>query len=217
MTPLLTYLTGFGLAGGAGTRASIAVIVLGLFHHTPYFELSAEWRWIASPAVLAVLAVLVVVEWAVDAHPELGRVADLAGYLPKIVAGFLVFAAATGTVDESLMELARSGLLGGGTAAGVHWVRNRFRRPLRDHLEELHESVGKAASLGEVGVATAVSAASIVVPTVALAILALALAGSAWLGRRLEGRRRPCVHCGEPIRPRALVCKRCGREQRRAA
>jgi len=51
---IVSYLTAFGLATGAGTKATIPVIALGLFHHTRYFELSPRWEWIASPPVPAV-------------------------------------------------------------------------------------------------------------------------------------------------------------------
>ena len=44
---------------------------------------------------------------------------------------------------------------GGGTAAGVHWLRNQVRRPFRDLAEDAHESVGRFASLGEAGASAA--------------------------------------------------------------
>jgi len=45
-------------------------------------------------------------------------------------------------------------------------------------------------------------------------VLALALVGgSVAVARKAEGRRVPCAHCGEPMRPGALVCVHCKREQ----
>ena len=47
MTNVLEYLTAFGVAGGAGAKAFVPVFLLGLLHHTKYFELSAAFRWMA--------------------------------------------------------------------------------------------------------------------------------------------------------------------------
>ncbi len=213
MAPLMSYMAAFGLATGAGAKAFIPLFALGAFHYTSLFELSERWQWIADPVVMAVFAVLIVVEIVVDAHPELGRFADLAAYLPKFVAGFIAFAAATGEVDGSLVSLGASGVLGGGTASGVHWLRNQIRRPFRDAAEHLHDAVGKTASLAEAGTSVTVSGAALVAPPLAL-VAALVLAAAALaVTRRVDRRRVPCVHCASPIRPGAAVCVHCGRMQ----
>jgi len=219
MSELMTYLTGFSLAAGAGAKACIPVLALGAFHYTPYFELSERFAWIASPPVMAVLTILVIAELVVDASPELGRYSDTVAYLPKLAAGFIAFAAATGSVDSSLTELAASGLLGGGTAAGMHWLRNRVRRPFRDYTEDLHEGAGKLASLGEAGVASAMAGTGLLVPPVALVLLMLLTGTALAVALALDRRRVACIHpdCGQPIRPGALVCRHCLREQSAAA
>ena len=83
MTEIMTYLSAFGLASGAGAKAFIPVLMLGGLHYTRYFELSEKFSWIADPAVMTILAVLVVLEVVVDAHPDLGQFADEVAYLPK--------------------------------------------------------------------------------------------------------------------------------------
>jgi hypothetical protein len=216
MTPLMTYLAGFGLAGGAGAKAFIPVLLLGAFHYTPYFELSARFQWIADPMVMAVLGLMVLLEIVVDAHPELGGYADTVSYLPKLVAGFILCAAMVGTIDDDLTALATSGVLGGGTAAGVHWLRNQVRRPLRIGVEDLHEGVGKLASVSEAGASAAVAGTALVAPPLALLLLASMAAMALVLARAAAGRRSPCVHCGEPIRPGAMVCIHCGGDQENA-
>jgi hypothetical protein len=218
MSPLMTYLTGFGLASGAGAKACIPVLALGAFHYTPYFELSDRWVWIASPPVMVVLAVMVIAEIVVDSDPDLGRFSDTVSYLPKLAAGFIAFAAATGNVDSSLLELSASGLLGAGTAGAVHWLRNLIRRPFRDIAEDVHEGVGKLASLGEAGVSTAAAGSAIVAPPLALVMMSGVLVGTACIGAVVQRRRVACVHpdCAQPIRPGALVCRHCGRDQRPA-
>lgn len=213
METLMTYMAAFGLATGAGAKAFIPILALGAFHYTPYFELTGRFAWIADPLVMGIIGVLVVLEIAVDAHPDLGRFSDFVSYLPKIVAGFIGFAAVTGTLDPDVAQLGASGVLGGGTAAGIHWLRNKVRQPFREFAEDTHESAGKVASLSEAGASAALSGSAMVVPPVSMALAFAFVGGSVYVARRTEARRIECVHCGEPIRPGALVCVHCKREQ----
>ncbi len=138
---------------------------------------------------MGIIGVLVVLEIVVDSHPDLGRFSDVVSYLPKIVAGFIGFAAVTGRLDPDVAQLGASGVLGGGTAAGVHWLRNKVRQPFRDFAEDTHESVGKLASLSEAGASAALSGSALMVPPVSM-VLALALVGgSVVVARRSEARR----------------------------
>lgn len=212
MGELMGWMTGFGLAAGAGGKAFIPLLALGAFHYTPYFELSDRFAWIASPAVMVVLGVLVLVEILVDSIPELGQYSDTIAYFPKIVAGFLAFAAATGTVDGDLGKLAVSGTLGGGSAAAVHWLRNKIRSPFRDVAETAHSGFGKIASLGEAGASTAFSAGAILVPPLTLVAVGLVGLGAFGFSRVFRPRRKECPNCGAPIFPEAIVCPSCRKE-----
>ncbi len=213
METLMTYMAAFGLATGAGAKAFIPILALGAFHYTPYFELTERFAWIADPVVMGIMGVLVVLEIVVDSHPDLGRFSDFVSYLPKIVAGFIGFAAVTGRLDPDLAQLSASGVLGGGTAAGVHWVRNKVRQPFRDFAEDTHESAGKLASLSEAGVSAALSGTAMVVPPLSMVLAFSIVGGSVFAARRSAGRRVPCRLCGQPIRAGALVCIHCKREQ----
>jgi hypothetical protein len=213
MESLMTYMAAFGLATGAGAKAFIPVLALGAFHYTPYFELTGRFAWVADPLVMGILGVLVVLEIVVDSHPDLGRFSDIVSYLPKMVAGFIAFAAVTGRLDPDVAQLGASGVLGGGTAAGVHWLRNKVRQPFRDFAEDAHEGAGKVASLSEAGASAALSGSAVVVPPISMALALVFVGGSAVVAQRAAGRRVPCVHCGEPIRPGALVCLHCKKEQ----
>jgi hypothetical protein len=213
METLMTYMAAFGLATGAGAKAFIPILALAGFHYTPYFELADRFAWIADPVVMTILGVLVVLEIVVDSHPDLGRFSDLVSYLPKIVAGFIGFAAVTGSLDPDVAQLGASGVLGGATAAGVHWIRNKVRQPFRDFAEDTHESAGKMASLSEAGASAALSGTAVVAPPLSMALALLTVGGSAAIAHRVARRRVPCAHCGEPIRPGALVCVHCKREQ----
>jgi hypothetical protein len=212
METLMTYMAAFGLATGAGAKAFIPILALGAFHYTPYFELTGRFAWIADPLVMGILGVLVVLEIVIDSHPDLGRFSDYVSYLPKIVAGFIGFAAITGQLDSDVAQLGASGVLGGGTAAGVHWLRNKVRQPFRDFAEDTHESAGKVASLSEAGASAALSGTAVVVPPLSMVLAFALVGGSVAVARKAEARRVPCAHCGEPIRPGALVCVHCKRD-----
>jgi hypothetical protein len=129
-----------------------------------------------------------------------------------VVAGFLGFAAVTGTVDDSLVQLGASGILGGGTAAGVHWLRNQVRSPFRDLAEDTHETAGKLASFGEAGASATLAGTALVAPPLSALLLVGFVAVSVVTVRAVDARREPCGQCGEPIRPGALVCPHCRAE-----
>jgi len=214
MGTIMGYLTAFGLAGGAGTKAFIPVFLLGLLHHTDYFNLAPQFEWIARPPVLVVLGVLIVLELWADAHPDISWLSDLTGYVSKWAAGFIAFAAATGQLDDSLVKLGASGVLGGTTAAGVHFVRNKIRKPFRE-MSATVESVGKVASLGEGGLSALTSLAAVLMPVLSLVILAGAVGGGLMLAYGWSGREKTCANpaCGKPIPVKAEVCAHCRAEQ----
>jgi hypothetical protein len=213
METLTTYMAAFGLATGAGAKAFIPILALGGFHYTPYFELSPRFQWISDPLVMTILGVLVVLEIVVDAHPDLGRFSDHVAYLPKIVAGFIGFAAVTGQLNDNIVQLGSSGVLGAGTAAGVHWLRNKARLPFRDFAEDTHETAGKFASLSEAGASASLAGTAVVAPPISAVLAAVLIGGSVLIAKKVDAHRVPCTHCGEPIRPGALVCVHCKTEQ----
>jgi ribosomal protein L40E len=215
MDSLLILCVAFGLASGAGGRACLAVLALGAFHHTAQFELAPSFAWIATPQVMAVLAVLGIVEILADAHPDVSELTELAAYLPKVVAGFLAFAATTGDVDSSLLQLGGSGLLGAMTAGTTHFLRNKVRASVRELAEATDEAVHKAASYAETGLFGALIGTTLAMP-VLVPILLLALAGlGTFVHRKLKNRRVDCLHpdCEARLPVGATVCATCKRDQ----
>ena len=212
---LLSYCTAFGLSAGAGSRAGIAGLALGLFHYTPYFELSETFAWLASPAVLVVLGLVAIVESLADAHPEMSQLADLANVLPKIAVGFIAFAAATGTVDTSLVELGASGLLGAGTAMATHVIRTKARNVIRGAADLTHDGLHKTASVVETGWTALLTSASFIIPIIIPALLIMGFVFGYLARKKVDQRRISCIHpeCGGKIRPGALVCMHCKQPQ----
>jgi len=210
---LLATSTAFGLSAGAGGRAGLPVLALGAFHYTPWFTLSPGMEWMAHPVVMAVVGVLAAAEVWVESDPDLSELADVVGLLPKVIAGFLAFAAATGTLDDGLMQLGASGLLGGATAGGVHLLRSKLREPVREAADASHPTVWKAYSHGEVASTGAVTALAFVAPVLAPVALVGGLGLGWWVRSRLADRTRPCVICADPVRAGARVCPHCGADQ----
>jgi hypothetical protein len=101
-------------------------------HYTPYFELGPTWLWLASPVVMSILGVLVLVEFLADRSPEFAELTEFAGWLPKAVVGFLLVAASMGELDGDLSSLVASGLLGAGIAVGTDRIRVGARKKTRE-------------------------------------------------------------------------------------
>ena len=171
--------------GGAGGRAALVVLGLGLFHYTEYFQLSDPYLWIASPPVLAVVGVLALVEILADMSPDFSELSDLAGYLPAAVAGFIALSAVTGGVDGSLLRLSLSGVLGGVTGVGIHWVRNKVSGAFRDASDVTVDGVHKTRSVGETALTAGVVGTSFVWPFLAMGILVAAVVFGLWASKKV--------------------------------
>jgi hypothetical protein len=212
MSDLLQYLTAFGLAAGAGSKATVPVLAIGLFHYSPWFELAPQWQWIASPPVLIILGGLFLLEMWADSHPELGGISDFAAYAPAAVAGFLAFASTIGEVDDNLMKLVISGILGSTTSTVVRVVRNRIRGSFRDSIEMASHHAGRAVTAGETGAAAVVSAAAIIAPVGGIFAVGVMGLMAWWLASIVRRPMRPCPAdgCGAEVHPDAVVCPQCG-------
>ncbi len=185
---ILALLTGFGLSAAAGSRACLVLVALGLFHHTSYFELSPEFVWIGSPVVICVACVLALVEIAADAHPEVSELVHVASYLPKIVVGFVALAGSTGTVDRNLLLFAASGVVGGGTAAAVHYVRHKVRGVVHDCAGCVADHASPKLSCAETAGMCGVTAGAIFVPVLVVLVIALALVAGFFITRAMRAR-----------------------------
>ena len=184
---ILSYMTAFGLAAGAGSRACMVILALGVFHYTPYFELSESYAWVASIPVMFVVAFLALLDILADAFPDISELNDVAQYLPGLVAGFLCFAAMTGSVDSNLLHLVISGVLGGGVATGARFVRNELSEVSRDIAGELSiKTPHMTRSVAEtMGTAVAIPAA-MVFPVLVVGIVGLGFAGIYFGKRKYE-------------------------------
>ncbi len=184
MDPITGLLSGFGLSTSAGLNAYIPLLMIGLLHRfTGLLELTSPWDTLANGWVLAVLAVLAVIEFVADKIPVVDTVNDGIQTLVRPVAGAVAFAAATGTVTE--VHPAVAIVLGLFTAGGVHTTKTTARPVITASTGGLGNPV---VSLVEDVVSLAVALVAIVIPLLVVVALAV-LAWVAW--RLLAGHRRP--------------------------
>lgn len=217
---LMQVLTGAGLAGAAGHRAFVPPLLLGLMHRfsaataaagqQPYFQLSPQFSWLGDTGVLVILGVLAVVEYLAENNPDAPELVTLALKLPKLASGFIVAAAAVGTVDPSLMALSASGILGSATSLGVDTLRAGVKHAVQQPLSDATNGVSdKAMGTAETAWSGAMTWLAWVLPVVAL--LAIGALACVWLGRRkvAQLQRVACPRCGFLRHPEAKVCAGC--------
>ena len=76
-----------------------------------------------------------------------------------------------------------SGVVGGGTASAVHYVRSKIREAVHDVSGDL-EDVNSGYSWLESGGVLALTGASVFFPVLGVAAIALVVVGSVWAVRR---------------------------------
>ncbi|MEH6779992.1 MAG: DUF4126 domain-containing protein [Rhodoglobus sp.] len=97
---MLEVLTGSGLAVAAGLNAYIPLLILGVAGRTfDFVELPAAWVWLENPWVIAILAVLLIVELVADKVPVVDSINDWIQTVIRPAAGGIAFG--TGAASET--------------------------------------------------------------------------------------------------------------------
>jgi uncharacterized membrane protein len=131
-----------GLAAVASSTSGLnlyaTVLTLGLLQRFGWLQLPAQWSPLSHTWVLAVAAVLFVVEFIADKVPYLDSAWDAVHTFIRIPAGAVLMAAAVADVDPSLRVAA--GLIGGSLALTTHSAKAtaRWRQmPRPNHFQTL--------------------------------------------------------------------------------
>jgi uncharacterized membrane protein len=213
---VMQILSGAGLAGAAGHRAFLPPLLLGIAHRVgagdpePWFRLSERFEWMADTKVLVILSVLTLVEYVAERNPDAPELVTMALKAPKAVSGFLVAAAAMGSVDESLVALSASGLLGTATSLGVDTMRAGVKHAVQQPLSDAtHGASDKVMGTAETAWSGVMTYLAWIVPIVAVA--AIGVLAAVWFGRKkvAQANRVPCPKCGFARHPDAKVCPGC--------
>lgn len=101
----MELLTGFGLATAAGLNAYIPLLALGLLSRfTDLVALPAGWAWLENGWVMAIVAVLLVVEVVADKIPALDTVNDTIQTFVRPTAGGIVFGSGTASQTAAVTD-----------------------------------------------------------------------------------------------------------------
>jgi hypothetical protein len=186
MDLLTGIFTAFGLSASAGLNAYIPLLLVGLLaKYTDLIQLSQPWDTLASPWIILLLCVLVIIEMLADKIPAVNHINDLIQTLIRPAAGAIAFAASANVVTDISPVLAlAAGLLVAGT---VHVAKAGAVRPV------VTATTGGAGnipvSIAEDVVSTVLSIVAIVLPVlVGTLLVVLAAFLIYWLYRRSNRR-----------------------------
>lgn len=199
----MEVLTGLGLATAAGLNAYIPLLALGLLSRfTDLVTLPHGWAWLENGWVMAIVAVLLVVEIVADKVPALDTVNDAVQTFVRPASGGIVFGSGTAAQTSAVTDpgaFAQSGqwipvLIGVVVALGVSLTKSTVRPAANvataGVAAPVLSTVEDAASVGLVFLA-------ILVPVLALVAVA-AVVWAMWRLRRRRRERRDSSHGSQP-------------------
>ena len=192
----MELMTGFGLATAAGLNAYIPLLSMGLLgRFTNLIHLPAGWSWLENGWVIAIVAVLLVVEIVADKIPAVDSINDTVQTFVRPTSGGIVFGSGTAAQTAAVtdpVEFARTGqwvpvAIGVVTALAVHLTKTSIR-PAANVV-----TAGVAApvlSTLEDFTSAGLTFVAILIPALVILILIALIGGSLWLVRRRR-RRKP--------------------------
>jgi hypothetical protein len=184
---LLSVGVGLGLAAAAGFRVFVPLLVLSLAARAGYVPLSSGFEWVASTPALLAFGTATVVEVGAYYVPWLDNLLDTLAVPAAMVAG--VIASASVMTDLPPVLKWSVALIGGGAAAGVVQTSTALLR-----LKSTATTAGLANPLlatTELVGSVITSVLAIVLPLLALLLIALALFVIYRVSRRLLKRTGP--------------------------
>jgi hypothetical protein len=177
MDPITNILAAFGLSGSAGLNAYLPLLVVALAaRFTNWMQLKAPWDVLASPWVIAVLFILLCIEFFADKIPAVNHLNDVLQTVIRPAAGAILFAASTSVISDIEPVVALIlGLLAAGT---VHVAKSAVVRPV---VTATTGGTGNVpVSVAEDILAAFISILAVVVPVVISVLIILATAFILW-------------------------------------
>jgi len=123
---MTAVITGLGLAGAAGLNAYVPLLVVGLLERFDVIHLTAPYDQLSATPVLAVLAVLLAIEFFADKIPGVDSVNDVVQTVVRPAAGAVLMAGSLG-VGTTLPPWV--GVLAGIITAGSIHATKAVARP----------------------------------------------------------------------------------------
>jgi len=188
----MELLTGLGLATAAGLNAYIPLLALGLLSRfTDLVSLPHGYAWLENGWVLAIVAILLVVEIIADKVPALDSVNDTIQTFVRPTAGGIVFGSGTAAQTSAVTDP-------GAFAQSGQWIPVAIGVVVALVVSLTKSTVRPAANVATAGMAAPVLSTvedftSIVLVFLALLLPALVLVAAialVWAAVRLIRRRR---------------------------
>jgi len=185
-------LTGFGLATAAGLNAYIPLLALGLLaRFTHLVTLPHGWTWLENGWVMAIVAVLLVVEIVADKIPALDSVNDSIQTFVRPTAGGIVFGSGTAAQTAAVADP-------GSFVTSGQWIPIAIGVVTALVVSLTKTAVRPVANVATAGVAAPVLSTIEDVTSIGLVFIAIllpllvvvALVALAWAGWSLLRRRR---------------------------
>ncbi|MBM4220050.1 MAG: DUF4126 domain-containing protein [Gammaproteobacteria bacterium] len=177
---LLSVATGIALAAAAGFRAFVPLLAAGLAIHFGWVEPGRGFDWLGEPVVLTALGIATVAEIAAYYLPGVDHVLDLLGAPVAVIAGIVAAAGVMVGLPDWLRWLTAIGA--GGAIATAGHALNAVGRAKTGAMSG---GIGNHAySTAELASSIVISALAVVLPVIAILVLA---ALGVWM---LQRRRR---------------------------
>ena len=182
---LLSLATGLGLSTAAGFNAYLPLLITGILARTTdLITLAAPFDRLEEPVVLGAIAAIGVIDFVGDKVPPVDHVLHAVGLVVAPVSGAVLALSATSDTDVVPAVALIIGVLAAEATQGA-------RTSVRPLSTVTTGGVGNPVlSLGEDGLSATLSFAAIIVPLVALVLVAAIVVLMVWAVRRVR-RRRP--------------------------
>lgn len=181
---LLSLATGLGLSTAAGFNAYLPLLITGILARTTdLITLDAPFNRLEEPVVLGAIAAIGVIDFVGDKVPPFDHVLHAVGVVVAPVSGALLALSATSDTDAMPAVALIVGVLAAGATQGA-------RASVRPLSTVTTGGIGNPVlSLGEDGLSATLSFAAIIVPLVALVLVAAIMVLVVWAVRRARWHR----------------------------
>lgn len=186
METMISLLIGVGLSAAAGFRLLVPFLALSLAALFGHFPVSPEMQWVSSFPALEALAVGLSLEVLAYYIPWVDHALDAITFPASVIAGTLITAAFTSHLDPFL-QWSLAIVAGGGAAAAAKTVAGGSRLTSTLTTGGLGNFI--VATL-ELLAAIALSTLMLLLPKLAIVLVALLVILLGWQGYRLWSKRR---------------------------
>jgi hypothetical protein len=192
---VLESLTGLGLATSAGLNAYIPLLAIGvLARYTDLITLPGNWSWMENGWTLAIVAMLLAVEFVADKVPVVDHVNDVIQTFVRPTAGGLAFGAASSSQTVTVTDPGSFFsshqwvpiAVGGAISLGVHGMKAASRPVINATTAGFGAPV---ASTIEDIVSVSMALVAIILPVLVLLFVLLLFVGFWWMMRRRRRRK----------------------------